>query len=376
MSYSQVGSHRSMVFDEVRNELYAAAIRKLVTPDSVVLDLGAGLGIHGLIAAAAGAKRVYLVDPEPVVQIAKEIARANGLADRIVVLEGRIEDIELPEQVDLIVSVLTGNLLYTEDLLPSLFHARDRYLKPGGRLLPDRAELLLAPVSAPALHARHIGCWSEPHLGLDFSAARRFAANEMLWPRRDEFTIERLAPAATISSIDMTQATHADCRGEARLRIETGGNCDGLLGWIRIRLGDAWLSTDPAAPEVHWSSAILPLDPPLPLQTGEEILVSLQRPVYGDWTWRVSSASASRQQSCFLSRMDAPSRLRKLAPETSPRLSPRGRRALDILAMMRDGASNQAIARHLADADPRGFPDVETALREIQGFALRYGAAD
>ncbi|MEE4236564.1 MAG: 50S ribosomal protein L11 methyltransferase, partial [Anderseniella sp.] len=88
MSYSQVASHRSMVFDDFRNALYAQAIRKCVTSDSVVLDLGAGLGIHGLIAADAGAKRVYLVEPEPVVQIAKEIARANGLADRIVVLEG------------------------------------------------------------------------------------------------------------------------------------------------------------------------------------------------------------------------------------------------------------------------------------------------
>jgi predicted RNA methylase len=115
----------------------------------VVLDLGAGLGVHGLLAAAAGAKRVYLVEPEPVVQLAKEIARANGLADRIVILEGRIEEVELPEQVDLIISVFTGNLLYSEDLLPSLFHARDRYLKPGGHLVPDFAELLLAPCRRP-----------------------------------------------------------------------------------------------------------------------------------------------------------------------------------------------------------------------------------
>lgn len=374
MSYAEIGSHRSMALDANRNEFYARAIRQLVTPDSTVLDLGAGLGIHGLLAAAAGAKRVYLVEPEPVVQLAKEITQANGLADRIVVLQGRIEDVELPEKVDLIVSVFTGNLLYTEDLLPSLFHARDRYLKPDGQLLPHRAELLLAPVSAPALHARNIGCWSELHLGLDFSAARRFAANEMLWPRRSEFAIERLAPAAAISSIDMSHATHADCRGEARLRVESEGTCHGLLGWIRIGLGDTWLSTDPTAPEVHWSAAMLPLDPPLPLRAGEEITISLQRPAYGDWTWSVSAASGTRRHSSFLARIDAPRRLRKAAADTTPGLNARGRRALDILAMMRKGASNREIAQHLVDADPRGFPDVETALREIQEFALRYGA--
>ena len=376
MSYSQVASHRSMVFDEYRNELYAQAIRKFVTPDSVVLDLGAGLGIHGLIAAAAGAKRVYLVEPEPVVQIAKEIAQANGLADRIVVLEGTIEEVELPEQVDLIVSVFTGNLLYSEDLLPSLFHARDRYLKPGGRMVPDFAELVLAPVSAPELHAKHVGCWSDPHLGLDFSSGRRFAANEMLWPYREELKAEQLAAGGVIEAADFMTATHADCRGEACCHIETSGPCHGLLGWIRIRLGDEWLSTDPASPEVHWSPAVLPLDPPLPLEAGEEITISLQRPARGDWTWTVKATSGTRRHSSFLGRADGPRRLRKLAPDFRPDLNKRGENTLRVLTMMQEGKSNQEIAQALAGLDPASFPSAEEALQMVQSLALRHARKD
>ncbi|MBK6360782.1 MAG: hypothetical protein IPF39_12990 [Comamonadaceae bacterium] len=45
-------------------------------------------GVHGLLAAAAGARRVYLVEPEPVLRIAMEIAQANGLQDRVVALQG------------------------------------------------------------------------------------------------------------------------------------------------------------------------------------------------------------------------------------------------------------------------------------------------
>ncbi|MEZ0309401.1 MAG: methyltransferase domain-containing protein, partial [Ramlibacter sp.] len=187
MTYSRVVDHHSMVFDANRNEAYAHAIRQLVRPGSVVLDLGAGLGLHGLLAAAAGAARVYLVEPQGVVQTALEAARAAGFADRIVVLQERIEDVQLPEPVDLIVSVFTGNLLFSEDLLPSLFHARDRYLKPGGSLLPDRAELWLAPLSAPNLHDKHVARWQDPVMGLDYSSARALAANEILWLRRDEF---------------------------------------------------------------------------------------------------------------------------------------------------------------------------------------------
>lgn len=361
-----------MVFDEFRNGLYAQAIHMRVTPDSVVLDLGAGMGIHGLIAAAAGARRVYLVEPEPVVQIAKEIAQVNGLADRIVVLDGAIEEVELPEAVDLIISVFTGNLLYSEDLLPSLFHARDRYLRPGGHLIPDFAELLLAPVYAPDIHARHVGRWSEKNLGLDLSSARRFAANEMLWLNREELKTERLAAGSVIAALDFMTADRADCQGEVRCRIEKSGICHGLLGWIRIRLGEQWLSTDSDSPEVHWSPVMLPLDPPLPLEAGEEIAISLQRPARGDWAWTVRATSGVRRHSSFLARADGPRQLRKMAPDFRPDLSQRGENTLRALTMMQEGKSNQEIAHALVSTDPVSFPSFEGALQRVQSLALRY----
>jgi hypothetical protein len=42
MSYSTFDSQRSMVFDDFRNQLYAQAIRKVVTPETIVLDLVSG----------------------------------------------------------------------------------------------------------------------------------------------------------------------------------------------------------------------------------------------------------------------------------------------------------------------------------------------
>src|SRR5262249_31006612 len=131
VSYLTVASHRSMALDARRNAAYHAALERVIGPDSVVLDLGAGTGVHGLMAARLGARRVYLVEPEDIISVAEEIVRANGLESVVQCIQGRIEDVQLPETVDVIVSVLTGNFLLTEDLLPSLIHARKRWLRPG-----------------------------------------------------------------------------------------------------------------------------------------------------------------------------------------------------------------------------------------------------
>jgi SAM-dependent methyltransferase len=373
MSYERVAHHNAMMFDATRNELYARAIRKLVKPDSVVLDLGAGLGVHGLLAARAGAARVYLVEPQPVANVAREAAHANGLSNRIVVLQNRIEDVRLPQPVDVIISVFTGNLLFSEDLLPSLFHARDRYLRPEGHLLPDHAELWLAPLSAPRIHAETISRWSDPVIGLDYSRARRFAANEILWPTREALRDSlQLAQGSVLADVDFHKSVSADCKGDAICPVERSGDCHALLAWIRIRLNDEWLSTH-VENEVHWRPALLPIDPPLPLVEGEALSLTLVRPAHGDWTWSARATAGSRRHSSFLARSDSPSDLHKIAPASKPGLNSKGDRALRVLQWLQQGWSNDSAADALAAAEAI---DREQASRHVQALVSAYGGRE
>lgn len=59
---------------------------------------------------------------------------ANNLGDKIFVVPGKIEEIDLPEKVDVIISEPMGYMLYNERMLETYLHAK-KWLKPGGKLI-------------------------------------------------------------------------------------------------------------------------------------------------------------------------------------------------------------------------------------------------
>lgn len=375
MSYSRVRYHLPMLLDSVRNRAYADAMSQIVTRDSIVLDLGAGLGIHGLIAAKLGARRVYFVEPEPVVKVVTEIAARNGLADRVEVLETKIEDVDIPEKVDLIVSALTGNLLFSEDLLKLLYFARDKFLKPGGQLVPDVAQLVATPVSAPAFYAEHIHCVSQNILDLDFSPVRRFLSNEVLPFHGDQDSYVKLGADAVLEHLDLQSSTSVDCESTQRVEVSRQGKCHGLLVWIRLRVGRTWLSSAPSEPRLHWKPAFLPIDPPLDLTPGERFEIQLKRPAYGDWTWLLRSNRGTRRHSSFLSQVVSRKHMRSLDPEFRPRMSRKGLALRTVLEAMNGETSNRHIASQLFDEYSDVFVDEVEALDFVRTTVRRYSSA-
>src|SRR5260370_16331608 len=82
-----LGGYGSMIADRVRVEAYAAALRKSVREGSVVVEIGTGPGIFAVLACQFGAGRVYAIEPGEIIQVAREVAAANGCADKIEFLE-------------------------------------------------------------------------------------------------------------------------------------------------------------------------------------------------------------------------------------------------------------------------------------------------
>lgn len=63
--------------------------------------------------------------------VLQELVRSNKLSDKIIVIPGKIEEIEIPDKIDTIISEPMGYMLFNERMLESFLHAK-KWLKPGG----------------------------------------------------------------------------------------------------------------------------------------------------------------------------------------------------------------------------------------------------
>ena len=138
--------HQSLLKDSNRNRAFYRALEESVGQDSSVLDIGSGTGIWAITAAKMGAKRVVAIEQEALlVGLIRALARENGVADRVEVIQGNAAQIKLGKEFDVIVSETIGHLIFDEEIVQIMIDARKRFLKPDGALIPNAVALVVAP---------------------------------------------------------------------------------------------------------------------------------------------------------------------------------------------------------------------------------------
>jgi len=307
--YGSLYDHIGMLQDHERMGAYHDAIKlnaKRHFEGKVVLDVGTGTGVLSIWAAQAGAKKVYAIEATNVATHAERLVAAHGFSDVITVLKGRMEQIELPEKVDVLLSEWMGYFLLREAMVNSVIDARDQYLKPGGVMYPSSARLLISSMEeAGFVEARladaqdAMAGWEElsvslkSRYGLEMEALKGAYEAENMDYAINQAWQGAVAPHATFGEpqvlldVDMGTVTKADLFGwRRRLRIPEASASSAvrlLCGWFDVRFcasgseqggdrearagaGDpscVELTTSPTAAYTHWAHTTFVLEPPL-----------------------------------------------------------------------------------------------------------------
>ena len=122
------------------------------------MDIGSGTGVLAFLACRRGARRVFAIEAGDVVQVAREIAAANGFGERIEFIQEVSTQVDLPVRADVVISEIGGSLPWFASHLPSIIDARQRFLARGGILVPRCDDVWGAVVEAEALYR---GPWSD-----------------------------------------------------------------------------------------------------------------------------------------------------------------------------------------------------------------------
>ncbi|KAL7259832.1 hypothetical protein ACSBR1_005658 [Camellia fascicularis] len=307
-TYAFLYHQKEMLCDRVRMDAYYNAVfqNKHHFSGKTVLDVGTGSGILAIWAGQAGARKVYAVEATKMSEHARALVKANNLQGVVEVIEGSIEDITLPEKVDVIISEWMGYFLLRESMFDSVICARDRWLKPTGSMYPSHARMWLAPIRSGLGDQKmndyegSMDDWfyfldeTKTYYGVDMSALtkpfseeqKKYYLQTSLW--NNLHPNQLIGSAAMIKEIDCSMATVndiLDVRASMSSLITTEETrlC-GFAGWFDVHFRGS--KENPAQHEIelttapsedystHWGQQVFLLHPSIHVSEGDNLAIN------------------------------------------------------------------------------------------------------
>lgn len=257
------GWHFRMLRDAARTAAYEAALRRAVTPETRVLEIGSGSGILAMMAARAGAKHVYTCEAVPAIaRAARDIVALNGFADRITVVTGHssaLSPADLGGPVDVLVSEIISNDVVSEGVLPSLADAMERLVAPGAAVIPAAGSVRVALAHHARFGRSRLGIVD----GFDLSPFNRLSRDVHLVDVEDPHLSLRGDPAV-LFRFDFAGGGPWPPASAAVEVAAAGGPVNGLVRWIALELDATgrYENRPGTLPRSAWAALFHPFDGP------------------------------------------------------------------------------------------------------------------
>ena len=297
MSYNTYDYGR-MLADTRRISTYLDALAANITPESVVLDVGSGLGIFAITAAKLGAKKVIAIDPNPCVNNLHKLAQLNDC--EIEVHCARAKDVNLDEKADIVVFDLRGALPLYQDSIDTLIDVRKRLAQPQVSLLPNRESIYLQLVTCESLFKQKAQPWGGNFSELNLSTLSEECLSS--WyrePLKEEY---KVGNSHQCFCIDYSKIERNSFEQVIELEISETATIHGFFLFTKVEFPSGEIYSCETPDEICVSgSAFFPFPEPLFLSSGDELRIRVSaHPINGDyvWSWNTSwSRKASVQKS-------------------------------------------------------------------------------
>lgn len=368
--YTYIFEHKNMLADAVRVSSFQRAIKEVIQPGDVVVDIGAGSGLLSFFALQAGARKVYAIEQADIIVEAQRLAKHNGFEEKIEFIHGRSDLISLPERVDVIVSEIVGNFGLDEFILTCLADSQKRFLKPGGRMIPLWLELFIVPVQSDYIWGKTVGLWNDEFYGLDYSPPKSEAFSRKYIINCTERVL-LLAEPMLLSHINLTDCGEVSCVFRGNASIRKNGTFHGLVGYHQTGLSPTvTISTSPLNQITSWSHNFFPLEQPISVKIGDTLYTTLKAIFQSSglfWQWE-TAIMRGKQEIISFNQSNLRLDVKELAvgrASYKPVLSPKGilrKRVMDLC----DGKRTVGdISRIVHQEFPDDYQRHQKAMKEV-----------
>jgi len=279
-SYANTDIHIQMLQDSVRTSSYRDFFynNKNFFKGKTVLDVGCGTGILSMFAAKAGAKKVYSVDNSSIIKKAIENVKENGLDDIITLFHGQIEEIILPEKVDVIVSEWMGYFLLFEGMLDSVIKARDKWLADDGLMGPSDTSIILSLIEDEDWVNTYYNYWNDVYGFKMTSMKKEYIMDGQVFIMDPKAIV---SDEVTVKSWDLNKATIEDLSftSDFKFTCTKDSRVHGVCGYFDITFKNpkdssfepVYFTTSLLSKPTHWKQCTFILENAFDVKQGEII---------------------------------------------------------------------------------------------------------
>jgi predicted RNA methylase len=317
--YNQFSLHLSMLSDYTRNRKYAKAIKYADLRNKRVLDIGSGTGFLSILAAKAGAKRVYSCEITNIINESQPMIQDSLTEeeyDKITVINKNINDCTLDDldgkKVDVIISEWMGTLLLHERFLEVIIASRDRFLKSDGLMIPSDGAIEFCLASSTTTYddlCDDLSFWEEGgDEEQDFEELYGIQLEKMYDNAKynlfrhsiiENIDKEDCVLSDTISiPIDFKTVSIQDIvnihSSDKSFRIKYNDNAYAICGFFTVNFHDmsgefiCRLQTGPGH-DTHWNQSLLYLNEPVSVNRKQRIPFKLTMDVFDRTSYNVKT---------------------------------------------------------------------------------------